>query len=178
MYKLLLLIVSLVLSLSTLASAQATPSGSTTGTPAARAQDKKQDAALNDCSGMYTFLREGEFVQINIEEQAKVTGFISRYGELDSDRGAFLDQFIDKGRLEDHRLSFVTRPLHGVWFDFKGVVERGKGKTPNEEAYYVLRGTLTRYSMDANKKTETQSREVEFKSFPQDLGNATPRKRD
>ena len=46
-----------------------------------------------------------------------------------------------------------------------------------DEAYYVLKGTLIQYSTDANKKTSSRSREVEFKRFPQDAG-AEPEKRD
>ena len=46
-----------------------------------------------DYSGMYSFLQEGEFVQLTIEDDGRVTGFISRYGDSESDRGAFLDQF-------------------------------------------------------------------------------------
>jgi len=37
-------------------------------------------------SGMYSFLRDGEFVQITVEEKGRVTGFVSRYGDLESDR--------------------------------------------------------------------------------------------
>ncbi len=129
----------------------------------------KADNAPPDISGMYSFVREGEFLQINVEEQGRVSGFISRFGELESDRGAFLDQFIDKGVLAEGKLTFTTRPLHGVWYEFKGTAGRGKGKTTGEEAYYVLKGTLTRFATDADKKTTAQAREVEFRSFPEDV---------
>ena len=87
-------------------------------------------APASDISGMYTFLEEGEFVQITIEEQDKVTGFISRYGELPTDKGAFLDQFIKKGTLAGNALSFVTEALHGVGYEFKGTVTRGPRQSP------------------------------------------------
>src|SRR5215467_7090665 len=105
-----------------------------------------------DYSGMYMFLRDGEFVQITVEDEGRVTGFVSRYGDGESDRGAFLDQFFRSGKLEDTKLSFVTETVHGVWFEFKGAVERGEGKNPGDEAYCVLKGTLTQSSTDANKK--------------------------
>src|SRR5258708_24940642 len=61
--------------------------------------------STEDYSGMYTFLREGEFVQITVEDAGHVTGFISRYGETDSDQGAFLTQFFKKkGKLDAHNL--------------------------------------------------------------------------
>ncbi|MBZ5598392.1 MAG: hypothetical protein LAN83_08720 [Acidobacteriia bacterium] len=130
-----------------------------------------------DYSGMYTFLQDGEFVQVTVEDEGRVTGFVSRYGDLDSDKGAFLDQFFKQGKLDGKKLSFTTATVHGVWYDFKGTVERGEGKKVVDEAYYVLKGTLIQYSTDANKKTSSRSREVEFKRFPQDAG-AEPEKRD
>jgi hypothetical protein len=118
---------------------------------------------------MYSFLRDGEFVQITLQDKGKLDGFISRYGELDSDRGAFLDQFIKRGTLEGHNLAFTTETVHGVWFEFKGTVGRGQGKTVNDEGYYVLKGTLTQHSADANHSDTAKSRDVVFKSFPQDV---------
>src|SRR6266576_2388513 len=43
-----------------------------------------------DYSGMYAFLQDGEFVQVTVEDAGRLTGFVSRYGDLESDRGAFL----------------------------------------------------------------------------------------
>ncbi len=54
---------------------------------------------------MYSFLQEGEFVQLTVEEAGRVTGFISCYGELDSDRGQFLDLFFKSGKLDGKDLS-------------------------------------------------------------------------
>jgi len=123
----------------------------------------------SEYSGMYSFLRDGEFVQITVEDQGRVTGFVSRYGDLESDRGAFLDHFFKQGKLEGNKLAFTTETVHGIWFEFRGTVERGEGKKAGDEAYYVLKGTLTEYSTDAAKKTTSRSREVVLKSFPQDL---------
>ena len=122
-----------------------------------------------DYSGMYSFLQEGEFVQLTIEDDGRVTGFISRYGDSESDRGAFLDQFFKQAKLEGTKLSFTTDTVHGVWYEFKGAVERGEGKAPGDEAYYVLKGTLTDFRTNADKKVTSKSREVTFKSFPRDV---------
>jgi hypothetical protein len=123
-----------------------------------------------DYSGMYYFLQDGEFIQVTVEDQGRVTGFVSRYGDLESDRGQFLDHFFKAGQLEGRKLSFATQTVHGVWYEFKGTFERGPGKAAGDEAYYLLKGTLTQSSTDANKKTSSKSREVTFKSFPQDMG--------
>lgn len=122
----------------------------------------------DEYSGMYTFLQEGEFVQVDFLADGKVSGFVSRYGDLESDKGAFLDHFIKAGSWKGKQLSFETAPVHGVWFSFKGTVERGPAKTHADEGYYVLKGTLTQYSSDAERKTSGRSREVTFKLFPQD----------
>jgi hypothetical protein len=122
----------------------------------------------DDYSGMYSFLREGEFVQITVEDDGRVTGFVSRYGDSDSDRGTFLNQFFKQGKLDGTKLSFTTETVHGVWFDFKGTIERGEGKAPGDEAYYVAKGTLTESRTDADKKVTSKSHEVAFKSFPRE----------
>jgi len=138
------------------------------------AQQDKAPAPLpgSEYSGMYSFLREGEFVQVTVEDHGRVTGFISRYGDLESDRGAFLDHFFKQGKLEGNKLTFATETVHGIWFEFRGTIERGEGKKADDEAYYLLKGTLTEYSIDDAKKTSSRSREVALKSFPQDVNPA------
>ncbi|MGA2747107.1 MAG: hypothetical protein ABSE44_20605 [Candidatus Sulfotelmatobacter sp.] len=122
-------------------------------------------------SGMYAFLKEGEFVQLTVEDAGHVTGFISRF-EGESDKGEFLDQFFKSGKIEGSKLTFTTEMVHGVGFEFKGTVERGEGKNPGDEAYFVLKGTLTDTASDANKKVTSHSQDVAFKMFPRDAAPA------
>lgn len=154
---------------------------------AVRGQSKphEQDSrnpALNtpaeDISGMYSFLKEGEYLQINLEKTG-VSGYISRMGDSDTDRGVFLDQFFDKAAIQGHEISFTTRPLHGVWYEFKGKFDRGPAKTKVEDGYYVLRGTLKELSLDEKKNTVAHSRQVEFKLLgqPDDSDEAPEPKR-
>ena len=117
-------------------------------------------------SGMYGFLKEGEFVQITVEDDGSVKGFVSRYGDGESDKETFVDHYFRSAKLEGNKLSFITETVHAVWFEFKGTVERGEGKNPGDEAYYVLKGTLTYNATDAGKKAITHPREVELKMFP------------
>jgi hypothetical protein len=124
---------------------------------------------------MYSFLRDGEYVQVTVEDQGRVSGFVSRYGDLDSDRGAFLAQFFKReSKLDGNKLTFATETVHGIAFEFQGAIEHGEGKKPGDEAYYVLKGTLTEKSVDEAKKTSSRSREVAFKSFPQDVNPNPP----
>jgi hypothetical protein len=160
----------LTLLLCTLANAQKTapapPADKPTVEPTAKASE--------DYSGMYSFLQDGEFVQLTIETGGKVSGFISRYGDSESDHGEFLDHFFKPGTLDGKNLNFTTETVHGVSFEFKGTIERGPGKKPGDESYYLLKGTLIQSNTDANKKTSSKSREVTFKSFPQDLDSPPP----
>ena len=141
----------------------------------ARAQDAKPQTDMNGghaYSGMYTFLKEGEFVQVTVEDAGHVTGFVSRFGDGQSDNGAFLDQFFKSGKLEGNQLTFTTEIVHGVAFGFKGTVERGEGKNPGDDAYFVLKGTLTENASDVNKKVTSHSQTVLFKMFPSDASPA------
>ncbi len=130
-----------------------------------------------DISGMYTFLRDGEFVEIDVHGD-RVSGFVSRYGSLDSDRGAFLDHMFTKGSLNGNEITFTTRAVHGVSYEFKGKVERGEAKAPGAEGYHVIKGTLTETTTDKDKKATARSREVVMKSFPADALAEPVRKKD
>jgi len=115
---------------------------------------------------MYSFLQEGEFVQISVEEGTRLTGFISRYS--DGEKALFVDHFFEKAELHGHELSFTTRKVHGVWFEFKGAVARGPGKTRDAEGYYVISGNLAQFRSDPNQKVSAKEREVTFRSLPLD----------
>lgn len=121
---------------------------------------------------MYSFLKDGEFVQVTVEDQSRVTGFISRFGDGESDKGAFLDQFFKTAKLDGNKLSFTTEIVHGVSFDFRGTVERGEGKKPGDDSFYIIKGTLTENVTDLNKKVSSHSRDVVFKMFPQEASPA------
>lgn len=146
------------------------PACATQSTPTANPPQQTTDATADGdgVSGMYSFLREGEFVQVTLED-GKVTGFVSRYGDSAGDQGAFLDQFFSKGALEGNKLSFTTKPVHDLWYEFAGTVERVPTKKTTEEGFRLLRGKLTQFTTDAKKNVSSKTRDVEFKSFPQDL---------
>lgn len=134
--------------------------------------------AAEDISGMYSFVKEGEFLQITLDNKS-VTGYISRMGDSDTDNGVFLDQFFAKADVQGHDVSFTTRPLHSVWYEFKGKFSRGPGKTKGDDGYYILRGTLKELtSNNAEKTVSSRSREVEFKLLaqPEDPEEAKPGK--
>lgn len=121
-----------------------------------------------DISGMYSFLQEGEFVQVNLEDGSHVSGFISRYGGSTDDKGAFLNHMFKEGELKGSHLHFKTRTVHGISFEFDGTAELAEGKSRVADGYRILRGKLTQYTEDENKKIVATSREVTLKSFSQD----------
>ena len=121
-----------------------------------------------DCSGMYTFLQEGEFVQLTVEDNGTVTGLVSRYNDAGGDQKTFVEHFFKTGKIDGNSLSFTTKIAQNISYEFKGAVERGEGKTPEDEAYYVLKGTLMQNKMGSDKKMTSESQPVEFKSFPRD----------
>jgi hypothetical protein len=125
-----------------------------------------------DYSGMYAFLQEGEFIQLTVEDEGKITGFISRYGDSDANHGAFIDHFIKEGKLAGKKVYFSTETAKGVGFEFRGAIDRGTGKNVTDEGYYVLKGVLTRHEVGANNKSTSKSQEVSFPSFPQDVDSA------
>ena len=137
--------------------------------PASAAARTFQD---KDVSGMYTFVQEGEFVQITVETEAghepAVTGFVSRYGQDESDQGLFLDHFFSKAALKDDDLSFTTKPVHGIWFAFKGKIASDNQKKPGEQGYLRITGILTQNTIDQDNKSHAKSRDIVFSSFPRD----------
>jgi hypothetical protein len=158
---------------SPLRAAQAVPAAKQP--PPNQSDSSKATHPAEDISGMYSFLKEGELLQINLDKDG-VTGYVSRMGELESDRGSFLDHFFTKAAVEGHAVTFITRQVHGVWFEFKGKFDRGPGKTKNQDGYYVLRGTLIEYTAGADKSVTSRSRDVEFKSLAQPEDDEPPAK--
>jgi len=144
------------------------PAGAQTR-PDPQKEDRQSPATPGaDYSGMYSFLRDGELVQLTVEDNGQVIGFVSRYANPEGE-GGFLEHFFKSGTLARNQLAFTTETVHGVSFEFRGTVERGEGKSRGAEAYYVLKGALVENATDEAKKTSSRLREVVLKSFPQDL---------
>ena len=129
-----------------------------------QALSKAFDPATNP-SGMYTFLKEGEFVQLTLED-GTLSGFISRFGETDSDKGQFIDQFFDKASLEGEHLYFKTKMVHALWYELDGTLTVVPGKQVGDEGYRVIRGKLTLHAGDSKGNERASEKTVEFKSFP------------
>ncbi|MCI0351753.1 MAG: hypothetical protein L0Z53_20220 [Acidobacteriales bacterium] len=123
---------------------------------------------FQNISGTYSFLREGELIEFNLQE-GQIIGDVQRFGSTDADRGVLLTHFFDKASLNKDRLEFTTKTVHGIYYRFTGRIERGEGKTRADEDYYRMVGTLTEYSSDAGKKVSARKREATFKSAPDEM---------
>jgi hypothetical protein len=123
-----------------------------------------------DITGIYSFVHEGEFVQIEAND-GHITGVVSRFKNEDVEKPAFVDQFFEEAKLEGSIFSFRTKPAaDGVWFEFSGRVEHGAAKAPGSEGYWSVKGTLTEHH-DANGvagKVADKVHELTLKSFPED----------
>lgn len=128
---------------------------------------------IGDFSGLYSFLRDGESVQITLDElpsatkkEVPVSGYISRLGTSDSDKDQILDIWIKTGSTDGDNIRFTTKQVHGLSYDFAGHVHRGEAKSKDKEGYLVVEGRLTEHSIDRRGKEVTQEREITMKSFP------------
>jgi len=145
--------------------------------PPKRSTASAPAVSVGDFSGTYTFLRDDDDLQINVQN-GRLDGYVTRYGETESDKAVQLQHLIEKSSLTGDEISFTTSKIHGVWFEFKGRVRHGEGKTPFQEGFYVLAGTVTRYETGADKRTTARSRDVQFRSLPSDFGIAVSGRKD
>lgn len=133
----------------------------------------KPDSA--NYSGMYSFLRDGEFVQITVEDQGRTIGFVSRYADPGGE-GGFVNHFFKSGNIDGNRLAFSTETVNGVSFDFRGTIERGDGTNRADEGYYLIKGSLTENTNHTTKNTSSIT-SVTFKSFPKDAAPTPAQKK-
>jgi len=117
---------------------------------------------------MYSFIHEGEFVQIEVSEAGKVTGAVSCYKNEDQNKAEFIDELFEQAKLDGATLSFRTKPVNGLWFEFSGTVERGSGKAPSDENYWKIKGKVTVRRTGENGQISEKTHGVTLKSFPQE----------
>ena len=103
-----------------------------------------------DASGEYS-LGSGGMVDVELQPD-RLSGFITRLGDRESDEGTPLTFFFATGRLSGQQLAFTTRQVHGVWFSFEGTIVRGPARTRDQQGYYLLEGTLVMH--DVASQTE------------------------
>ena len=100
-----------------------------------------------EASGAYAL---GSTGTIDVElEPDRLSGFITRLGDRESDEGTPLTFFFATSRLAGQRLAFTTRQVHGVWFSFEGTIVRGPARSRDQQGYYLLEGRLVMHDVDS-----------------------------
>ena len=103
-----------------------------------------------EASGEYS-MGSGGMVDVELQPD-RLSGFITRSGDRESEEGTPLTFFFATSRLAGQRLAFTTRQVHGVWFSFDGTIVRGSAPSRNREGYYLLQGRLVMH--DVASQTE------------------------
>ena len=103
-----------------------------------------------EASGEYS-LGSGGIIELDLQPD-RLSGFITRLGDRESDEGTPLTFFFATSRLAGQQLAFTTRQVHGVWFSFEGTVVRGSARARDQQGYYMLQGRLVLH--DVASQTE------------------------
>jgi len=122
-------------------------------------------------SGVYSFLHDGDVLQIDVEATSPdgaqtLSGYVSRFGDTPDDHDGQLTHYFTRGERRGDHVSFATKVVHGVWFEFDGTLSRGNAKSLREDGYFVLRGTLTRGTKSLDGKTSTTKSDVLLRMLP------------
>ena len=111
-----------------------------------------------EASGEYS-LGAGGTVEVDLQPD-RLSGYITRLGDRESDEGTPLTFFFATSRLSGSRLSFTTRQVHGVWFSFEGTIVRGSARSRDQQGYYLLQGQLVLHDVG------TQTQQARMVSLP------------
>jgi hypothetical protein len=103
----------------------------------------------NEAAGSYALSpNPAEVIEIILNgsgDEVRLQGYLTRIGDGVSDRGAPLTYFFARTTVNPARLTFITRQVHGVWWNFAGSIERGSVQTSAQKGFYFLNGTLTEH---------------------------------
>lgn len=130
--------------------------------------------AAPDYSGRYSFLQDGEDLQLDVTE-GRLDGYITRFGDSEADRGTLLNHYLAKASLEGNKLTFTSKPVHAVWYEFEGTIGRGPAKSKAEDGYYQIVGTLTEHRQKEGKEVSARQRQVTFKLFGEENDTSQPK---
>src|SRR3954447_3803438 len=81
-------------------------------------------------SNTYTFLGEDEDLQLSAVPGNILLGYVNTHGVGETDRHLLLAMFFQRGTVEGDEIYFITKPVHGLRYEFKGKISRGAPKSP------------------------------------------------
>src|SRR5271156_1401142 len=111
-----------------------------------------------EASGEYS-MGSGGTVDVELQPD-RLSGFITRSGDRESDEGTPLTFFFATSRLAGQQLAFTTRQVHGVWWAFEGTIVRGSARSREQQGYYLLQGRLVMHDV------ASQTEQVRMVSLP------------
>src|SRR3954462_13937569 len=111
-------------------------------------------------SNSYTFIGEDEDLQLSAVPGNILLGYVNTHGVGETDRHLLLAMFFQKGTIQGDQIYFITKPVHGLRYEFKGKIARGAAKSPAEEGYFQITGKLTQHVANEEGKVTSSDREV------------------
>jgi hypothetical protein len=116
-----------------------------------------------EASGEYLLDEEGSVIQITLDA-GRLSGYVTKMGDDQSDRGTPLTFFFDQADARGDSLSFTTKKVHGIWFSFEGTIVRGDVRLSEaENGYFRLKGGWTTHNDARNSQTRSH---VNLESTP------------
>jgi hypothetical protein len=103
----------------------------------------------DEASGSYALSpNPAEVIEIILngqDDEVRLQGYLTRLGDGESDHGAPLTYFFVRTTVSPTQLTFITRQVHGIWWNFAGTIDRGSAQMSTAKGYYFLNGTLTEH---------------------------------
>jgi hypothetical protein len=113
--------------------------------------------------GHYTFGHELDLLEIDLEPNRGVTGYITLLGGKGPDKNAPLAFFFTRTRVGGDNVYFLTQQIHRVSYEFNGTLRQSPPKDHTLDVDYSLVGTLTVHHYSESGADQKQSKTVTFK---------------
>ncbi len=106
-----------------------------------------------EATGFYRFHDDTQGIRI-ISHDGEISGYLLKFGKGISDKDMVLGFDFSEVAGTRNQLYFTTRQVHGVWYGFEGQVVQHHGLSRDDQANYILQGTLTEHD-EAQKTTQS-----------------------
>jgi hypothetical protein len=106
-----------------------------------------------EAMGFYRFRDDAQGVRI-ISHDGEISGYLLKFGKGISDKDMVLGYDFSEVAGTRNQLYFTTRQVHGVWYGFEGQVVQQHGLSHDDQANYILQGTLTEHD-EAQQTTQS-----------------------
>ena len=129
---------------------------------ALKAQEQIQ--TIEDMTAKYHFLSTDDTLAI-LDEEGRLKGYIE-VTQPEEESDDVLSYDIVEGSRDRTHIKFRTNKIHGKFYRFSGIVERGKGHEEKDPDYFRLTGDLDIVTVNAETgKQSIQTLRVTLKSF-------------